>query len=170
MLRDGKTAEALDWAKEAGGQSGDAAVDLRKQRLALAMVLATGDLAGAFPVGMVMQRLSAFADYALDRAITEAIMRRVDDMPQLGMSGIALGKHGAGELNYSSDIDPILLFDPETLPRRARDEPGEAAQRYARDVVQFSRALPQMAMSFALICGCARHRRSLRWQSRSMRR
>lgn len=57
LLRDGKTAEALDWAKEAGGQSGDAAVDLRKQRLALAMVLATGDLAGAFPVGMVMQRL-----------------------------------------------------------------------------------------------------------------
>ena len=53
-----------------------------------------------------------------------------------GMIGLALGKHGAGELNYSSDIDLILLYDPETLPRRQRDEPGEAAQRYARETVR----------------------------------
>ncbi|MEM8726089.1 MAG: glutamine-synthetase adenylyltransferase, partial [Pseudomonadota bacterium] len=33
-------------------------------------------------------------------------------------------------------IDPILLYNPETLPRRAKDEPGEAAQRYARRVVK----------------------------------
>ena len=51
------------------------------------------------------------------------------------MIGLALGKHGAGELNYSSDIDPILLFDRERLARRASDDPGEAAQRYARRVV-----------------------------------
>ena len=50
-----------------------------------------------------------------------------------GFTAIALGKHGAGELNYSSDIDPILLYDPATLPRRERDEPAEAAQRYARE-------------------------------------
>ena len=52
------------------------------------------------------------------------------------MIGLALGKHGAGELNYSSDIDPILLYEPEQLPRRERDEPGEAAQRYARETVR----------------------------------
>ena len=51
-------------------------------------------------------------------------------------SRLALGKHGAGELNYSSDIDPILLYDPAALPRRERDEPGEAAQRVARKVVE----------------------------------
>ena len=32
---------------------------------------------------------------------------------------LAMGKHGAFELNYSSDIDPILLFDRDRLPRRA---------------------------------------------------
>mgnify|MGYP000234670063 CR=1 FL=1 len=47
-----------------------------------------------------------------------------------GRRELALGKQGANELNYSSDIDPILLFDPDRLPRRAKDEPGEAAQRY----------------------------------------
>ena len=31
---------------------------------------------------------------------------------------------------------PILLYDPETLPRRQRDEPGEAAQRYALETVR----------------------------------
>ena len=50
-----------------------------------------------------------------------------------GFTAIALGKQGAQELNYSSDIDPILLYDPARLPRRERDEPGEAAQRYAAD-------------------------------------
>ena len=53
-----------------------------------------------------------------------------------GFLALALGKHGAGELNYSSDIDPILLYDPGTLPRRKRDEPAEAAQRYAREIVR----------------------------------
>ncbi len=38
--------------------------------------------------------------------------------------------------NYSSDIDPILLYDEERLPRRKRDEPGDAAQRYAREIVR----------------------------------
>ncbi|MFX9004139.1 hypothetical protein ABTN42_21670, partial [Acinetobacter baumannii] len=52
------------------------------------------------------------------------------------MAAIALGKHGAGELNYSSDIDPILLYDPARLPRRERDDPGEAADRVARAVVE----------------------------------
>ncbi len=136
LLRSGDAAAALEWAQAAGSTMDDAAIALRRQRLALAATLAIGDLAGAFPLALVMQRLSAFADHALDRAISDAITRRVEDAEPVGMSGIALGKHGAGELNYSSDIDPILLYDPETLPRRTRDEPGEAAQRYARDVVQ----------------------------------
>src|SRR3546814_14149903 len=40
------------------------------------------------------------------------------------------------EVNYSSDIDPIFLFDPETLPRRAREDPIDAAQRIGRRVVE----------------------------------
>src|SRR5690606_34664880 len=80
--------------------------------------------------------LSTFADRALDRAIADAILRRVPDAEPQGFSAIALGKHGAGELNYSSDIDPLLLFAPDRLPRRERDEPGAAAQRYAQAVVE----------------------------------
>ena len=40
------------------------------------------------------------------------------------------------ELNYSSDVDLILLYDAATMPRRARDDPGEAAVRYGRRLVE----------------------------------
>ncbi len=104
--------------------------------MALALSLAIGDLAGAFPLLTVTGELSAFADRAMDAAINEAILHRVEDAEPAGMTALALGKHGARELNYSSDIDPILLYDPASLPRRERDDPGEAAQRYARRLVE----------------------------------
>src|SRR3546814_4778365 len=53
-----------------------------------------------------------------------------------GIAVVGLGKHGSHELNYSSDIDPILIFDPDTLPRRSRDDPDEAAVRIARRMVE----------------------------------
>ncbi|WP_324828736.1 bifunctional [glutamate--ammonia ligase]-adenylyl-L-tyrosine phosphorylase/[glutamate--ammonia-ligase] adenylyltransferase [Qipengyuania zhejiangensis] len=135
MLAAGDGQAALDAAKAEAGQP-DVAVALRRERLGLALVLAVGDLAGAFDLGKVMRELSSFADRALHAAIGAAIARRVEGAEPAGMIGLALGKHGAGELNYSSDIDPILLYDPASLPRHERDEPGEAAQRYAREIVR----------------------------------
>ncbi len=136
MLAAGQGEEALIAAKHAGTDVDDVGVALRKERIALALTLALGDLAGAFPLSRVFKELSTFADRALDAAINEAIRQRVPDSEPAGFIGLALGKHGAGELNYSSDIDPILLFDPATLPRRERDDPGEAAQRVARRVIE----------------------------------
>ncbi len=108
---------------------------LRRQRDALALVIAIGDLAGYLPLEAVVATLSDFADHALDSAITESIRQRVPEADPRGYFAIALGKHGSRELNYSSDIDPILLFDPETMPRHERDDAGEAAVRIARAVV-----------------------------------
>jgi hypothetical protein len=88
-----------------------------------------------------------------------------------GFAVIALGKHGSRELNYSSDIDPILIFDPQTLPRRGaggtgrgRGPPGAAHGRAA-----CPRAMA-MAMCSASICACARPRRRRRSPCRSRRR
>ncbi|MEO1969178.1 MAG: glutamine-synthetase adenylyltransferase [Sphingomonadaceae bacterium] len=136
LLAAGRGEDALDHARELGQENVDPAVAMRQERLAMALALAIGDLAGAFPLSRVMGELSALADRSLDRAIATAITRRVEDAAPAGFIALALGKHGAGELNYSSDIDPILLYDPETLPRRERDEPGEAAQRYAREIMR----------------------------------
>ncbi len=136
LLAAGKGDEALARAKAEGEGIEDTGVALRRERLSLALVLAVGDLAGAFDVVKVTGELSAFADRALDAAMLAVIQKRVEDADTSGFTALALGKQGANELNYSSDIDPILLFDPERLARRERDEPGEAAQRYARQLVE----------------------------------
>ncbi len=109
---------------------------LRIERRRLALIAGIGDLAGIYDFRTVTRLLSDFADYALDTAIRTAVAERVPGAQPQGFMAIALGKGGSRELNYSSDIDPILLFDPATLPRRARDEPTEAAVRIGRRVVE----------------------------------
>ncbi len=107
---------------------------LRNQRSELALLTALGDLSGEASLTETVEALSAFADRAADDAIRAAFAERLADDEPRGFAMIALGKHGSSELNYSSDIDPILLFDPETMPRRERDDPGEAAVRMGRRV------------------------------------
>jgi glutamate-ammonia-ligase adenylyltransferase len=109
---------------------------LRRRRHALALSVALADLAGEQPLEWVTDRLSRFADAAMDEALCEAMRERVPEQEPRGLAIIALGKLGSCELNYSSDVDLILLFDPETLPRRERDDPGEAAVRYGRRFVE----------------------------------
>jgi glutamate-ammonia-ligase adenylyltransferase len=113
---------------------------LRLERRRLALRVAIGDLAGCDDLTAVTHALSDFADRALDSAIVTAIAERTPDAPVQGFTAIALGKQGSRELNYSSDIDPILLFDPATLPCRPREAPEEAAVRIGKRVVEILQA------------------------------
>lgn len=113
---------------------------LRRERQGIALALGIGDLAGLLTLEEVVAGLSDFADRALDRAIVAALAERTPDQEPRGFAVLALGKHGSRELNYSSDIDPILIFDPETLPRRPREEPIEAAVRIGQRVVELLQA------------------------------
>ncbi len=113
---------------------------LRIERRAMALNVAIGDLAGVLDLTAVTGALTRFADYALDTAIRTAIEERTPGAEPRGFVAIALGKQGSSELNYSSDIDPILLFDPATLPRRPREEPEEAAVRIGKRVVELLQA------------------------------
>jgi glutamate-ammonia-ligase adenylyltransferase len=105
------------------------------------LVTAIADLSDVWDLTRVTHILSDFADHALDQAIAAAIEERVPGAPNQGFAVIALGKHGGRELNYSSDIDPIFLFDPKTLPHRERDDVAEAAVRYGRRVIELLSAL-----------------------------
>ena len=113
---------------------------LRIERRRLALGVALGDLAGLLDFRAATQALSDFADYALDAAIAAAVAERVPGAAPDGFAGIALGKQGSRELNYSSDIDPILIFDPATFPHREREAPEEAAVRVGRRVVELLQA------------------------------
>ncbi|WP_019516147.1 bifunctional [glutamine synthetase] adenylyltransferase/[glutamine synthetase]-adenylyl-L-tyrosine phosphorylase [Sphingomonas sp. Mn802worker] len=113
---------------------------LRIRRRRVAREVAIGDLSGALDLTAVTQRLTCFADASLDAAIHAAITERTPGAPVLGFAALALGKQGSFELNYSSDIDPILIYDPATLPCRPREEPGDAAVRIARRVLELLQA------------------------------
>ena len=110
--------------------------ELRRARLGLALVIALGDLSGELELEDVTRHLSDFADQAIGRALATAVEERVADAGAVGIAVIALGKLGSCELNYSSDVDLLLLFDPGRLPRRERDDAGEAAVRIARRMIE----------------------------------
>ncbi|MEM9787197.1 MAG: glutamine-synthetase adenylyltransferase [Pseudomonadota bacterium] len=93
---------------------------LRMMKRRIALIVALADLAGAWPLNKVTQVLTDFADAAVDASITALIGAEIDrgKLPTHlnparggGMVVLAMGKMGAGELNYSSDIDLICLFD-----------------------------------------------------------
>ena len=133
FLEDGSRA-AVAAALAAG--DGPVEVELRRARLGLALAIALGDLSGELELEEVTRLLSDFADLAIGRALATAVRERMPEAEVTGMTVIALGKLGSHELNYSSDVDLLLLFDPEHLPRRERDDVGEAAVRIARRMIE----------------------------------
>ncbi|MEM8843377.1 MAG: glutamine-synthetase adenylyltransferase, partial [Pseudomonadota bacterium] len=95
---------------------------LRQAKRRLALLTALADLSGAWPLEKVTGALTEFGGLAADvaaKAEIAALIRR-GNLPGMtegdaetaaGMVILAMGKMGAFELNYSSDIDLIVLFD-----------------------------------------------------------
>ena len=106
---------------------------LRTARRDVALVVALADLAGLWPLEQVTAALSDFNDRAIDAAIAAALAER--GAPNRGLVALALGKLGSRELNYSSDADLIFLHDPDLIPCRGSEDPGEAAVRIVRRAV-----------------------------------
>ncbi len=98
------------------------AVALRRAKRRVALLLAACDLGGVWELEQVTRALTEFADFATQAALQSQIRREqargklpgvsVDDVENCaGVVVLAMGKMGAYELNYSSDIDLIVLFD-----------------------------------------------------------
>lgn len=121
------------------------ALRLFKQNLALTLGLA--DVCGAIELDQVTGALAGFADAALTAAIRfclKDLTRRnkfspVDaERPEVdsGVIVLAMGKHGANELNYSSDIDLIVLYDPDKAPMSGNAEAPVEFVRMTRRLVK----------------------------------
>jgi glutamate-ammonia-ligase adenylyltransferase len=113
---------------------------LRRLKAEIHLLTALADLGGVWNLDQVTRALARFADAALATALASAAlaeiaagrMRPVDDPahgPVPGFFCIAMGKHGAFELNYSSDIDISIFFEPERLPLAEGIEPQAFAVR-----------------------------------------
>ncbi|MBW0144427.1 bifunctional [glutamate--ammonia ligase]-adenylyl-L-tyrosine phosphorylase/[glutamate--ammonia-ligase] adenylyltransferase [Sphingomicrobium clamense] len=122
--------EALDVRDE------DVVRALRRQRGGLALTVALGDLAGELSLEEVTRHLSDFADRAIDQALAAALSERCEGAALQGISVISLGKLGSRELNYSSDVDLILIYDPDRLPVREGRDVAEEAVRIGQRFVK----------------------------------
>ncbi len=121
---------------------------LRRAKDAVHLALAIADLARAWPLAAVTGALTDFADAALRAALALAAKecaRRGEitlsafggpNGPASGFTLIAMGKMGAGELNYSSDIDFSVFFDAEKLTVANAREPRVAAMRLVAPLVR----------------------------------
>ena len=109
-----------------------------KRRASLAIALA--DIAGLWPVERITAALSETADTTLSLAVRHVLRRgaaggafklRHAEEPERdsGFVILGMGKLGARELNYSSDIDLIVLYDPETI---VSDNPDGLLQVFIR--------------------------------------
>lgn len=130
-------ARAGEWVPEwtAAGDTPDRVAEtLRRDKQRLALGVALGDLAGALPFERVVHALSDFADHAAGAAIAAAMHEVTGADGVEGMSVLALGKHGSRELNYSSDIDLVLLLDPDRLAS-PKGDPRDTAVRIGRKFV-----------------------------------
>lgn len=105
---------------------------LRRARAHVALLVALADLGGVWPVARVTEALSAAADTfvgcALDYLVRDAVrMKRLKPAPdpsECGLVVFGLGKLGARELNYSSDIDLVVFYERERAPLPDGAEPG----------------------------------------------
>jgi glutamate-ammonia-ligase adenylyltransferase len=121
------------------------ALRLAKQEIALLAALA--DIGGAWKLDAVTGALAGLADAAIGSAVrfllseaTESGRFRpgdpTDPATGCGVVVLALGKHGAQELNYSSDIDVVVFFDPQGAGLADGVEPGPFFVRLVRGMVK----------------------------------
>jgi glutamate-ammonia-ligase adenylyltransferase len=96
---------------------------LRRMKAEAALMIALCDIGGIWPVMRVTAALTDLAVASVQAALRFLLRQEVargrmvaanHDRPEecSGLIVLAMGKMGAGELNYSSDIDLIVFFDP----------------------------------------------------------
>ncbi|HWK97635.1 MAG TPA: bifunctional [glutamine synthetase] adenylyltransferase/[glutamine synthetase]-adenylyl-L-tyrosine phosphorylase [Pseudolabrys sp.] len=120
---------------------------LRKMKAEAALLIALADIGGAWPIMQATRALTRLADTAVDAAVRFALAEAAragklqpkdPAQPQIGSGYIvlAMGKMGAFELNYSSDIDLIVFFDPDIAPLAEGIEAAPTFVRITQRVVK----------------------------------
>ena len=119
---------------------------LRSVRRQAALAIALADISGVWELEQVtgaLSRLAETASSAVLRVLLARLAKRgvllppdpADPEAGSGLIALGLGKLGGRELNYSSDIDLILLYDPHVLPVKDRNEGQHQLVRLARTFV-----------------------------------
>ncbi len=133
-------------AGEQCAQMPDLMAALRAAKTEASLLIALADIGGAWPLADVTNALSEIADATLDGAL-RFLFRQAQQKGEWtdptaapeatsGLIVLGMGKYGARELNYSSDIDLIIFFDPERAALKEGLEPQAFFVRMTRDLVK----------------------------------
>lgn len=119
---------------------------LRHFKNGVALLTALADIGGAWPLEKVTGTLTDAADCALAAALKflfrQAQQKGIwtdtsdDAAENSGLFVLGMGKYGARELNYSSDIDLIIFYDAEKAKIRDGQELQAFFVRMTRDLVK----------------------------------
>src|SRR5262245_5932907 len=118
---------------------------LRCMKAESALLIALTDIGGVWPITRVLELRTMLADAAIGAAVDYLLLgaqRRgklkladpADTPANSGYIVLAMGKMGAGELNYSSDVDLIVFYDPAALV--SGTEPAAFYVRLTRALVK----------------------------------
>ena len=142
-----RTVAALDSVAPDGTGSDDimGALRLAKRRCALATAMA--DISASWSVEHVGESLTLFAEHTLGLSVRHLLAKAVAAGDLVGNSGtdparesgwivLGMGKLGGRELNYSSDIDLIVLFDDEVARYTGRTSLQQCMVRLTQDLVR----------------------------------
>ena len=125
---------------------------LRVAKRRIALLTGLADVAGVWELEKVTGALTDFAGHATDVAMKFQVGQEIrrkklpgateDDIATAGgMVALAMGKMGGHELNYSSDIDLIMLFDDS---RFSDDDYHEARASHIRATRRMSSMLSEL--------------------------
>lgn len=123
----------------------DVMAALRQYKQKIALIIGLCDVSGVWPIDDVIAGLSKAADVSISCAVRYLLSQAVKagklenlDLSDLergsGYFVIGMGKLGAGELNYSSDIDLIVFFDADVAPVTEGTEIAPLFVRMTRDL------------------------------------
>jgi len=114
--------------------SGDPAARLAAAYRRRVLHLAARDLTGKASVDEVGQELAGIADAVLEAALAIASAELPGDAATARLAIIAMGKCGARELNYASDVDVIFVAEP--APGSTEEAALKTATKLAAGVIQ----------------------------------
>ncbi len=118
---------------------------IRQAKQKIHLLLCLCDVADIWDEMTVCQYLSGFADAAMHEFIRhlacEMEFSGDEENPVPGLFVLALGKYGARELNYSSDIDLVVMYDPERL---ILPNPAKAQKTLIRFVRRLMRSFDEI--------------------------
>ena len=120
---------------------------LRRMKAEAALLIALADIGGVWPVMRATRALTELADAAVraavrfllrDAAARRPAQARRPAKPEEGSGYIvlAMGKMGAFELNYSSDIDLIVFYDRDAPALADKDDATAFHVRITRGLVK----------------------------------